>query len=55
MPPPRGLELLGPLYVGTGTVMADPYSKLERNLVRLRVEIEALAFVRDIRGGYLIA
>ena len=47
--------LLGPLYVGTGTVMADPYSKLERNLVRLRVEVEALAFVRDFRGAYLIA
>jgi hypothetical protein len=44
-----------PLYVGTGTVLVDPYSKRERNLVRLRVEIEALAFIRDARGAYLIA
>jgi len=46
--------LLGPLYVGTGSVLVDPYSSMERNVVRLRVEIEALAFVRDARGAYVI-
>ena len=46
--------ILGPLYVGTGTVLVDPYSSMERNVIRLRVEIEALCFVRDIRGAYVI-
>jgi hypothetical protein len=47
--------ILGPLFVGTGTVLVDPYSSMERNVVRLRVEIEALCFVRDARGAYVIA
>ena len=47
--------ILGPLFVGTGTVLVDPYSSMERNVVRLRVEIEALAFVRDARGAYVIS
>jgi hypothetical protein len=47
--------LIGPLAIGTGTVMADAFTKMERNIIRLRVEIEALAFVRDPRGAYVIA
>jgi hypothetical protein len=46
--------IIGALHVATGTVTPDPYSKLERNLVRVRVEIEALFFGRDHRGAYLI-
>ena len=47
--------LLGTLFVGTGTVLVDPYSSMERNVIRIRVEIEALAFVRDARGAYVIS
>jgi len=42
--------ILGPLYVGTGTVLADPYSSMERNVVRIRVEVEALAFRAKCSG-----
>ena len=47
--------VLGVLYTGTGTILADPYSAMERNLVRVRIEGEALFHVRDVAGAYVIA
>ena len=47
--------VLGVLYTGTGTILTDPYSAMERNLVRVRIEGEALFHVRDIAGAYVIA
>jgi hypothetical protein len=47
--------VLGVLYTGTGTILTDPYSSMERNVVRVRVEGEALFHVRDIAGAYVIA
>ncbi len=46
---------VGLLYTGMATLTADPFSKLERNIVRLRLEYEALPWVRDVRGAYSIS
>jgi len=45
--------VLGVLY--TGTILTDPYSAMERSLVRVRIEGEALFHVRDVAGAYVIA
>ena len=47
--------LLGVLYTGIGTLLTDPYSSMEKNLVRVRLEGEALFHVRDIAGCHVIA
>jgi hypothetical protein len=50
---PRGL---GVVYTGQGTVLVDPYSSMERNLVRVRVEVEAVMHIRNIgQGAFQIA
>jgi hypothetical protein len=46
---------LGVLYAGTGTILADPYSGMESNLVRVRVEVEAYLHVRNDASAYVIA
>lgn len=49
-------ERLGLLYVGEGSVLADPYSGMKQNLVRVRVEVEARMHVRNIgQGAFRIA
>ena len=47
--------LIGPLHVATGTVLYDPYTGMKRNVVAVRVELDALFFGRDPRGAYVIA
>jgi hypothetical protein len=42
------------LYVGDASGLVDPYTKLERNLVRIRVEIERLLHVRNIDGALVL-
>ena len=44
----------GVLYLGAARVFADPFSGLAKNEVRLRVECEALMWVRDANGLYSI-
>jgi hypothetical protein len=47
---------LGLIYTGDGTVLVDPYSSMERNLVRVRVEVEAKMHVRNVgQGAFAIA
>ncbi len=46
---------LGVLLTGAGSLVADPYSGLERNVVRLRCEVEAVAHIRSAAGAYVIA
>jgi hypothetical protein len=47
-------ELLGALYAGTGTILLDPYSGMSENLVRLRLEFDALFHVRQPMGAYIV-
>jgi hypothetical protein len=47
-------QLLGAVYGGRGTLLVDPYTGMDTNEVRVRVEIEALFHVRDIAGAYVI-
>lgn len=47
--------VLGVLYTGIGTILTDPFSSMQKNLVRVRLEGEALFHVRDIAGAYVIA
>ena len=47
--------MLGVLYRGRASILVDPYSGMDTNDVRLRVEMEALLHVRDvIAGAYVI-
>jgi hypothetical protein len=46
---------LGVLYSGGGSVLVDPYSSLQTNQVRVRVELEAEPHVRDLLGAFVIA
>jgi hypothetical protein len=46
--------ILGAMYDGTATWLADPFSGLDTNEVRLRCEMEALLHIRDIAGAYVI-
>jgi hypothetical protein len=46
--------ILGVVYSGMATFLADPFSGLDTNEVRLRVEMEALLHIRDIAGAFLI-
>ncbi|MCW3064782.1 MAG: hypothetical protein JWN32_1954 [Solirubrobacterales bacterium] len=46
--------LLGVFYSAMGTILADPYTGLTSNQVRVRVEIDGLLHVRDVSGAYLI-
>jgi Phage capsid family len=45
---------LGISYTGGGTVLADPYSSMERNLVRVRAEAEGTFHIRNIIQGAMI-
>jgi hypothetical protein len=47
--------ILGAFYAGQATVLADPYTQIDVNGVRLRVEMEALGHIRDRQGAYIIA
>lgn len=47
-------QLLGAVYGGAGTLLVDPYTGMDTNEVRVRVEIDALFHVRDIAGAYVI-
>jgi hypothetical protein len=43
-------------FLGSGTVLADPYSEFSTNQVRVRVETEARFHGRNVlRGAYQIA
>ena len=44
-------ERLGVLFLGNAEVLADPFSSLKQNLVRVRVEAEGRMHVRNIRQG----
>jgi hypothetical protein len=46
--------LIGVLYAETGAILADPYTEMSKNLVRVRIEIDALFHVRAAAGAYLI-
>ena len=46
--------ILGAMYTGMATVLADPFTSLDTNEVRLRIEMEGLLHVRDIQGAYVI-
>lgn len=46
--------LLSVLYLGGATVLVDPYTGMEENTVRVRVEIEGLHHIRDAAGAYII-
>lgn len=48
-------QMTGVLYVGTGRILLDPYSSMKQNLVRIRLEVEALFHVRNILGAHVIA
>lgn len=45
---------LGVLYLAGGRVLADPFTGLTTNEVRVRVELDALMHVRDANGAYVI-
>ena len=47
--------LLGVLYQGNASVLVDPFTGLDTNEVRVRVEADGLLHVRDIAGAYVIA
>jgi hypothetical protein len=48
--------LLGILYIGGGRITVDPYGDgLRHNTVDIRVELEALYFVQDPAGAYVIS
>ncbi|MEO8092062.1 MAG: hypothetical protein ABI726_05070 [bacterium] len=49
-------QVLGVLYLGTGSVLVDPFKNLETNQVRARVELEATYHIRNaVQGAYVIA
>ena len=48
-------QMIGQLYLGSLSVLADPYSKLAQNLVDIRFELRALLHVRSAFGAYVIA
>ncbi len=45
---------LGILLTGAGSILSDPYSGMERNLIRLRCEVECVASIRSATGAYVI-
>jgi hypothetical protein len=47
--------ILGAMYSGMAMVQADPFTGLDTNEVRLRVEAEALCHIRDIQGAHVIS
>jgi len=47
--------IAGVLYADIGTLLIDPYSGMDTNEVRIRVEINGLLHVRDVAGVYVIA
>jgi hypothetical protein len=47
---PRRPAILGTLYSGNASVLVDAFSKMEHNVVRIRLEL-----VSDHRGAYVIA
>jgi hypothetical protein len=47
-------DIVGALHVGGATVLVDPYSGMSRNVVSIRLELEALAFVENPNGLYVI-
>lgn len=48
-------QMIGQLYLGTLSVLVDPYSKLAKNLVDVRFEMRVLFHVRSAFGAYVIA
>jgi hypothetical protein len=46
---------LGVWYSAGAALLADPYSGLKENLVRIRLEGDGLFHVRDANGAYVIA
>jgi hypothetical protein len=46
--------LLGVLYTELGTLLVDPFTSLEKNLVRLRAEFTGLFHVRSPEAAYVI-
>jgi hypothetical protein len=46
---------VGMLYLGVLAMLADPYSKMRKNLVDLRFELNGLMHIRDANAAYLIA
>ncbi len=47
-------SLVGVLYAQTGTFVVDPYSGLDTNVSRVRLEANVLFHVRDAAGAYLV-
>lgn len=48
-------DMLGVLYMGAMAVDLDPYTQFKKNLVTMRVEVNALFHVRNIDGARRIA
>jgi hypothetical protein len=46
--------LLGVLYSELGTLLVDPFTSMEKNLIRLRAEFTGLFHVRSAEAAYLI-
>ena len=46
--------LAGVLYLGDAAVLADPFSGMTENTVRIRCEADGLLHIRDIAGLYVI-
>jgi hypothetical protein len=47
--------LAAQMYLGLAKMLIDPYSGLDTNTVRLRLEVESLLHIRDVAGVYQIA
>jgi hypothetical protein len=47
-------NVLGVLYEGTSRFLADPYTKMSKNLTSLRLEQDALFHVRNGAGVYIV-
>jgi hypothetical protein len=55
--PPLLLDpgIVGVLYLGDVSLMADPFSGFKRNLVSFRLEMNCLMHVRAPHGAYIVA
>jgi hypothetical protein len=46
-------EMLGLLYTASGRLLVDPFSAMDTNEVRLRLEFDGLTHVRNISGAFV--
>jgi hypothetical protein len=46
--------VLGILYAARATMLVNPFTGMKKNLVDVRLEVDALFHVRDVAGVYVI-